>query len=736
MFETESGDNYTYNVTAFIRRDCPSGEFSADGQTNSTGFCKECPIDHYQDSSKQIMCKSCKAGRTTMGKKGRSQEKACVLCPAGFDCTESWNEPCEKGYYCEEGGAKPIKCPEGKTTANSQSNSLQQCFCEDRNCNQGEFFNNQTCECEECRVGHFCSTKHNRKKCPRGHRCPEARMTTPEECPVDHFQHLEESSQCLPCPEESSTYSLTGMFDERSCLKCPTGGNCTKDAIISLIANNCSKPLIDTKPGYFRFPPLDHTKLDYNCSSSEEEVMFFECTANPTACTGNDASSKMPCDPKYTGALCQTCSVNYSLTAGNVCTECLNLAITIVLTVLAWLVLVLVMCFLIRSALNAKGEEKKLHTAIAKLLISHLQLLTMASLFPFDWPKSMDAFFASSYAVSTGVISPDCLLSAVTGWASPSFLRLFISAVTPVIFLLCLAFAWFCVWSCCFKLPASKARERFVISTIVVLFLFYVSLTVEAVRIFVCIDLNFKGTTIASFLQSDTRIRCMGDEHEIWVYLGGAMLLFYSIGIPTLSFLILFKHRKNLAEVKESLGFVFIAYTEKAYYWESIVMARKCFFAFVATGLRTVGVELQSLLGLLLLFLFFLLHNSVQPFREALMNKLESRSLITCTLTFFCGPLMFYLERQELQNQSEEWPNVLRQVVSVAIIVLNIVFVGNILHHLVRGKSKEDFKEMVSNMLRKLPCVSHKEEAKSDDSFFPDNNIEMNTFTSNPAFEE
>ena len=54
-------------------------------------------------------------------------------------------------------------------------------------------------------------------------------------------------------------------------------------------------------------------------------------------------------------------------------------------------------------------------------------------------------------------------------------------------------------------------------------------------------------------------------------------MIVYSIGIPLLGLILLFKNRKNINSlvVKLKLGFLYNGFKAKYYYWEILVMYRK-----------------------------------------------------------------------------------------------------------------------------------------------------------------
>ena len=54
------------------------------------------------------------------------------------------------------------------------------------------------------------------------------------------------------------------------------------------------------------------------------------------------------------------------------------------------------------------------------------------------------------------------------------------------------------------------------------------------------------------------------------------MLLMYGAGIPLFGFVVVFRHRHDLDDARKTYGFLYSAYREETYYYEVIVMLRKC----------------------------------------------------------------------------------------------------------------------------------------------------------------
>ncbi|GBO08937.1 Sushi, von Willebrand factor type A, EGF and pentraxin domain-containing protein 1, partial [Araneus ventricosus] len=109
---------------------CSSGTF----YEASAKECWDCPFGHYQQREGQMQCLKCPEGMTTEYTRSRNITECKGIClpgtysPTGLETCLS----CPAGTYQEREGQKVCNlCPEGTTTASSQSVSILECrdFC-------------------------------------------------------------------------------------------------------------------------------------------------------------------------------------------------------------------------------------------------------------------------------------------------------------------------------------------------------------------------------------------------------------------------------------------------------------------------------------------------------------------------------------------------------------------------------------------------------------------------------
>ena len=104
-------------------------------------------------------------------------------------------------------------------------------------------------------------------------------------------------------------------------------------------------------------------------------------------------------------------------------------------------------------------------------------------------------------------------------------------------------------------------------------------------------------------------------------------LIIWVLGIPIFALLVLIKYRRRLDEiyVRKKIGFLFMGYRRKCFFWEIIITYRKLSIAFVSIFLYTLGVQIQALAVLLVIMVSFYLQYRYEPFDSKELNALEMR---------------------------------------------------------------------------------------------------------------
>ena len=84
-------------------------------------------------------------------------------------------------------------------------------------------------------------------------------------------------------------------------------------------------------------------------------------------------------------------------------------------------------------------------------------------------------------------------------------------------------------------------------------------------------------------------------------------------------------------------GFLYNGYKKEYYFWEIVIMYRKIAIIFIAVFIANYGLAAQALSCLLLLVAFLMMSMKKKPFNTEALNDLETLSLITQTISVYCG---------------------------------------------------------------------------------------------------
>ena len=85
------------------------------------------------------------------------------------------------------------------------------------------------------------------------------------------------------------------------------------------------------------------------------------------------------------------------------------------------------------------------------------------------------------------------------------------------------------------------------------------------------------------------------------------------------------------------LGFLTAGYDDKYYYWEVVLLTRKTLIVLMIVFLSKVSSGLQSLLVVLILAIFLIIHIKLQPYYDDSLNRLERMSLFVIIMTIYAG---------------------------------------------------------------------------------------------------
>mmetsp|Transcript_13452 Transcript_13452/g.20357 ORF Transcript_13452/g.20357 Transcript_13452/m.20357 type:complete len:4776 (+) Transcript_13452:55-14382(+) len=162
---------------------CPTGHYCGVGTTTPT----PCPAGKFNPDKGMYnvnLCIPCRAGTYCQGTGLTGPTAVCAAgtyCPAGLESQTSTGTACPADFYCPEGTAAPIPCPNGnETTTTSQTT------------------------CSPCIAGKYCFKGSTRFNCPAGHYCPAGTGIEQPECPAGSYSNavdIQDVNSCVLCPE-------------------------------------------------------------------------------------------------------------------------------------------------------------------------------------------------------------------------------------------------------------------------------------------------------------------------------------------------------------------------------------------------------------------------------------------------------------------------------------------------------------------------------------------------------
>ena len=516
-------------------------------------------------------CERCPAGLFSAAKAtaGNDTDEECHSCKPGRYQSERGQIRCalaKPGHYVEGSGAiSSVPCPAGRHSSEIRG-SVNCSICPARTASKKGSLN-----CTACGAGKVL--KDN-----------------------DH-------SLCYSC--KKGTYSLVpggeGIgtnFDpeeqEAECTACGPGAFCV-DGLPSAMN------------GWWRPPPRNGS-------------VCFECKAEE-ACLGKpnvnaldknlrvDNNYTESCANGYEGRLCHRCSPGFSRKGSDMCRPCAAVgAGATLIAILGVIVVIAAFALCIWQAMNMSTDDKTNAGLTIKIAFAHFQVMAIASNFPFRWPPLTETMFRAMDAlssVSEDVIALECMFAEsrmkAENDAEPQesvvFAATSLVLIGPLILLMLFTVFWIGMhlyqnarkpyqqantdtWtknplpSSIVAEPSSRkrrvslhsqkvpitwkrTRERIIVSCIVVAVIMHPTLTRRSVKLLTCDTLDG-----GSYLRSDLEVICWQGAHIFWAFFVGLpFLLVYALGIPIVSWYVLYKRRHKLdtdnATVKR-FGFLYI----------------------------------------------------------------------------------------------------------------------------------------------------------------------------------
>jgi hypothetical protein len=453
---------------------------------------------------------------------------------------------------------------------------------------------------------------------------------------------------------------LTTNLDIRDwhCEPCPQGAICQ------------GRPFetIYSKPGFWRLP--------WN------GTLFTECKYGNRACTGGEnttfplPTNQSTCSEKYTGIACEGCAAGYSYSKFAFgCEKCIGGSGSQLFLVMGFISALFSMFIGTQVTItsNAKVEAKDSTDPVAlfKIMLGHVQITSIASTFNLRWPPvvlALMGFFTLASSATTSVFDIGCHLARGPDATHPFYQRTILMAFGPLIgtgmcgIVVAIAFAA----SKIIKKIDGNVRKQFAVSWLLMLFLSHPVVTQACFQMFTCHKLN--SADDREFLTGDATLECYTESFYSWlVVLGVPMLILFSLGIPVLAYLILWRRRNSLdePETREFFYFLYAGLNLKFWYWETVLIPlRKVAFIGISVFFSQQGADIAAYAAIILLFAARTAHVAARPYDSVRLVRIERMALTTEFFTFIFGVYLF----------SPNSPISLYESVTVMIMGINIGF--------------------------------------------------------------
>ena len=287
---------------------------------------------------------------------------------------------------------------------------------------------------------------------------------------------------------------------------------------------------------------------------------------------------------------------------------------------------------------------------VKKIILNFLQVVSLASSLPLQWPQELYDMFEAFETISSGgstLLVPDCELSQLGAAEVFYYKQIFYTFMLPMVVVVCVI-VWSVLGCLCKKLKHQK--DYMILSIVMLSFLLYPNLVKLTLSMLRCPKIGNQRYLMASLEEI-----CFQGEHMQYVLmLTIPQIILYVLGLPIAGTIHLLRNKDNLHERQfyTRYGLLYLGYRDERAWWELVVALRKVAVVSVGTFGTLLGVvDIQAHLALLVVFCSIAAHLMGKPFdmtraNTRLLHNLELAALCICWLTFW-GGLLFFLGHEK-----------------------------------------------------------------------------------------
>merc|ERR1711998_625651 len=236
-------------------------------------------------------------------------------------------------------------------------------------------------------------------------------------------------------------------------------------------------------------------------------------------------------------------------------------------------------------------------------------------------------------------------------------------------------------------------KDKSIVLITVICFMLYPTISRKIFQSFSCLG-GLKDGAADSYLNHDLEVACTDIGHIVYIIMVALpALLIYVVGFPVTSLLCVRKDRQTARHRREQqqkshdretetpdntayrFSILLQGYHDRCWYWESIVMLRKATLILIAAFFGNFGPELQFFFASFTLVLAMVAKIYVKPYKEDILNKVETAGLMTMFVSLYIGIFFFW----RLLNEQTLF------VLGVLVIVINATFAAYALGAIVRN---------------------------------------------------
>ncbi|KAG2445388.1 hypothetical protein HXX76_000010 [Chlamydomonas incerta] len=221
--------------------------------------------------------------------------------------------------------------------------------------------------------------------------------------------------------------------------------------------------------------------------------------------------------------------------------------------------------------------------------------------------------------------------------------------------------------------------EQLLFITMIAAFIMYPAWSTAVLQIFGCFMVDNRSGPWPQYQLAaaehgywiqDMNQACYTGVHLLfWVPIGAVFIALVCFGIPLLSFVAIWKHRKSLdtVHVAQTFGFLYRRYHDVRYYWQSVSQFQTLLLVVVEVFGRVLPVYQRAMLLQIMLVVTLTLNTYFEPNKFEVLSKMEFLSLAILSVTLSSG--LFFVPPSD---QTDPIGQVGRITIAAIILVLNI----------------------------------------------------------------